>query len=341
MNWYSIGKVATYVSELDAYPEDDSFRDDIEEYITALHELELKSSYISRLKDVDEIFPQRKFNIIKRLHDIGWRYFVISRDGIIGSFDEWLEQHQINDVDLWVDNLMNMFEETYTDNEEVVSSIFNDGFKIGRRELGIAIDGNDLVSEVDEDVVRSYISEDFYNNLDSYDKTIEEFLEINFEEEFDDSGMELVDFIEEKNLVDDVFEFLLESLDLSSYVEDYDAYFLVDIEAVRNALKNKLYPRYMANFGIQIEEVIESIEGAKERLYSIKESDSLSIMTMAISLALNVMHVHGNIMTDYGGSKISTRYLDWLNEGGDSELWQEEAKNEFLSGIPSGSNAEN
>jgi len=340
MNWYSISKVATYVSELDSYPEINYSYDNFEEYITALHELELKSDYISRLKDVDEIFPKRKLNIIKRLHDIGWRYFVIIRNRIVGAFDEWVGKHRVDNADLWAKKLIEGLE--YSLGEDgVVEEIMRSGYSLGNPYLGISIDGDDLINEVDDDRIENYILEELSNPSGFYEKKIQNFLNINFENEFDKND-DAVEFMQDNYLEDQVVEFLMKEDDFNIFAVDYDAYYnIIDNNDVKEVIKNKFYPLYVGNFKEIIEEITDNINVAKERLYNIKVSDTLSFMTMAISLALNVIHASGNVVADYGNVEISTNYLDWLNEGGDSELWQEEAKNEFLSRVPSGNSVEN
>jgi len=82
MNWYKFQKISAYVRDMNRFPysfqEDKSRSDyennddaeyvdiDYEKYITTLHELELKTYYVSRLQDYVQILPERKNNIIER-----------------------------------------------------------------------------------------------------------------------------------------------------------------------------------------------------------------------------------------------------------------------------------
>lgn len=340
MNWYNLFKIAVYVRDMDIFPEFDAEDEyayydlDLQEHITTLHELELKSHYVSQLTDYVDILPERKANIIERLRQIGWRYFVICRDAVLHVFSDWKSKHPIQDADTWAEYIWEDFTREFSTDQEGIRYIMDqlEGISIGDPNWGISIDKNDIAASVDPDTIKSVIHEDFWTNYEYYEPQIEQFLEDKYDDEYYGSDMEPIDFMEEHDLEEEALEYIYETTDMESFIVDYEAYNLIDRWDIMRAIRDKLYPIYMANFGGSLEEVYENINKAEQRLNSVGPQDSISKMTIAVSLSLNVMHVFGNILTDYGEGLITQDYLDWLAEGEQAAEWEQEAKDEYIVG---------
>jgi len=325
---------------MDRFPEfdpEDSYDTDIEEYITILHELELKSHHVAQLKDFVDILPERKANIIERLRQIGWRYFDPCRHMILETFTDWKTKHQIHDPDAWANYMWDDYTIEYDTDAEAIEGIMQrGGITIGDPAYGNSIDEHYIASMVNEEAVKQNLDNEFWANYDYFESHISNFLEQDYEEQFEESGSEPIEFMEEHDLEDKALEYIHEEIDFESYIVDNEAYHLLDKWDVIEAMKGQLYRTYMINFGGQLEEVFENLEVAEKRLEAVQENDNISKMTVAISLSLNVMHVFGNILTDYGAHGLTKNYLDWLADGTNeiAQTWEQEAKDEFSVGRP-------
>lgn len=162
--------------------------------------------------------------------------------------------------------------------------------------------------------------------------------------------------IKDNNLTFELIDKILENMDVEDYISgDPEFYsYLVTDDTIKKAIAELLYPQYMDMYGDRVERVIEDCVKASERL---SETDKLvagkygkvlnammnanpqdtnelfgavkqvygliSQMAVAISLALNVNHVHGNIARDYGNMEVSTEFMDQLDQL-DTSKWDKE-----------------
>ena len=337
MSWYSIYKKSVKINEMEKFPEYESYsdfntHDKFEDYVTTLHELELKTHYVSTLEDYVDILPERKANVTERLRQIGWRYFEICRDEILRGFEVWKEKHQIQDAETWSRAMFADYSVEFSTEEEAIRYFVEElkEISLGSPNLGLKIDLKDISEMVDKNKIKELISEDFNYEYDAYESQIENFLEEYHNEEYEKSEQLPVEFMKDHDLEDRVLEYVYDTTDFESYVSDYELYHLIDENDLLKAMEERLYPIYMDHFGPDLEEVYESIGKAEARLNTAGLNGSISTMAVAVSLALNVRHVFGNIMSDYGES-ISQQYLDWLaNETGSlTKEWQEEVKKDF------------
>ena len=167
--------------------------------------------------------------------------------------------------------------------------------------------------------------------MEFYESEIEWFLEEKYKEKYKKSDLDAVEFVEENGLEEGALDSILENTDFGSYIEDNEEYDIIQGSDLYNAIKTKFYEKYINAFGSEVEDVLDNIGKVRHRLESINSGDSLSDMTIAVSLALNVMHVFGNIAIDYG-DLVRKEYLDWLDSGtGElADEWEEEVNEEFI-----------
>ena len=164
-------------------------------------------------------------------------------------------------------------------------------------------------------------------------------------------------YVKEHDLLDELGEVVLKNMDVTDYissdVEAYSGY--VDLDAVNCAIQKFLYPQYMNMFGPQIKKISHQCNEAIKRLRDVNHIQSttyeklftdikhnfdneqqlstdirkayqlISQMTVAISLALNVNHVNGNIMQDYSEHDLSSTFMDELHDL-DTSVWDNELR---------------
>jgi rRNA maturation endonuclease Nob1 len=118
---------------------------------------------------------------------------------------------------------------------------------------------------------------------------------------------------------------------------DNDTYSkLIDERGIHYAIKEILYKSYVQVWGEDVRKIIANVNEAIKRLEDVSnkgEEASISEMTAAISLALNVQHVAGTIMVDlipddYIISNVNTDFLDNLSKL-DVSNWEKEFHEEF------------
>ena len=193
-----------------------------------------------------------------------------------------------------------------------------------------------------------------------------------FEDEQGDNIEAYINYLYEEGLFTEVLDNALENLDIQEIMGmDPDTYnYLISWFDIKNAIINKLYPQYMDVFGDMIINVIKECRVAMGRIKETKRVihsryrplykkiqqlnlngneenrtnkeleeciqeayQIVSKMTIAISLALNVIHVHGNIIIDYGDYadlNISSEFLNKLHKL-DTEKWKQEIQSIKIS----------
>lgn len=323
MSWYKraclLSKFSKMVRDMEVTDQWDSF----EEYVKDLHELEYKAHRIN----ISNVFtsPKRKENILKIIKSKGWEYFEAVKEQLIDGFENWKSQHRIDSPSAWAEMVYEAWEQSYSTQEEMVQSMLKNGIKWGK----VDIEGDDILSGVDLVQVRAIQEEGIREDLESASYDIEMWLNNKYPNWNDDNSYRAHDYVEEKGLEDDYVEYFMSNWtdeDAREFVKEIGAYGFLDQWAIKKAIAGKLYPQYMDEWGGQVEDVISNVDDAVARLNAIGYEDDISKMTAAVSLALNVMHVGGNISSDYLG--YSDEFLDDLSAF-DTTEWEEEVGTEF------------
>ena len=323
MSWYKraclLSKFAKMVRDIVV---DESF-DAFEENVENLHELEFKAHQIAI--SPANIMPKRKQNILKRIQEKGWEHFVSIRNILLEAFKYWKSLHQIQTAETWAEMVINieLRESSYGENK-LVEGILKDGIEWGQSKLL----PDQIVSEVDKDQVRTYKEEEIRNNLEGYEYDIEQWLNktyLGWEKE----GLNAIEYVQGKMLEDDYIDNFMNRWteeDIIAEVKDLGMYGLIDEAAIKRAIAKYLYPEYMSRWGNDVGRIIEEVDGVVAGLESVNEDDSISKMTSAVSLALNVMHVNGNIGGDFAG--YDDKFLDEISNL-DTTEWEKEVGTEF------------
>jgi hypothetical protein len=271
------------------------------------------------------INPKRKENILIRLHDKAWEHFDNIKDKLISAFENWKNNHRIDNAEIWSEMVYNMVAEQNRNEEETNQDILKNGIYWGQQKL----DPKNISECIDLEQIKAIRREDMEYNLEAYDYQLEQWLD-NKNPNWKDKNENAVEYAQENGLDDD---FVNESMD-NWTEEDARGYArdmgfgagLIDSGAIKRAIAKYLYPVYIDNWGSAVGRIIEEANEAVERLNSITEESAISQMTAAVSLALNVMHVGGNIGGDYLG------YNDeFLNEMSNLDVgeWEKEVGEEF------------
>ena len=297
--------------------------DDFEENVRNLHELEYKAHRVDMSPHF--IHPKRKENISIRIHDKAWEHFEDIKTKLINAFEDWKNRHRIDNAEIWSEMVYNTVAEQNRNEEETNKDILKNGIFWGQQKLA-----PENISEcVDLEQIKAIRREDMEYNLKAYDYQLEQWLD-NKNPNWKDKNENAVEYAQENGLDDD---FVNESMtnwteeEAREYARDMGVEAsLIDSGAIKRAIAKYLYPVYIDNWGSAVENIIEEINEAVERLNSITEESAISQMTAAVSLALNVMHVGGNIGGDYLGYG-----KDFLYEMSNVDVteWEKEVGEEF------------
>lgn len=327
MSWYNkkknedfILKTAKLIREIES---PDEYK--LEDRIETLHELEYKASFVKN-RDLFQ-HPKKQENVLRRIDSIAWDFFDNIKDNIEDVFQAWNNMHPIEDEEAWAEMVFSTIVDVeFTDDNAAIEHIVSNGIKWG----DLTLHPEEIAKHGDPDYIASFLREDIMNSPESYEYDINEWLNKHNQEWNKDGEKEqeeAVRFAVERDLIDDFADYYISNTNLSTYPYEFGASWLLNKDAIKNAIKESLYPNYMVTFGSSVEEVKENISKAVERMDAITEDDSIQKMTASVSLALNVMHVFGNILQDYGG-EISPNFLDALSER-DVEDWELEIPREF------------
>jgi hypothetical protein len=252
------------------------------------------------------------------IHDKAELYFENIKEKIIEAFELWKNDHRIDNPELWAEKLLETMED-FSDN--VIEYIMENGILWG----GSTLTKKDIIKYIDPNTIRQIVRDDMMDSLEPYEYQLEGWLNINhpeWKEEIENP----IEYTQTHDLQDNFQDDYLNNLDVQDYISDYEAYHLVDYYTIKKAIEEELYPSYMLQWKGAVTEIIENVDEAIQELENINEDDSISKMTAAISIALNVMHVGGNICQD----KLDYSN-DFLNEMSnmDTSDWTKEVTEEF------------
>jgi len=319
MNWYKTAQIAYKFSKLirDMEIEDEW---NFEENVKDLHELEYKAHRIEISSTYTH--PKRKENILNMIHDKAWDYFDNLRDRMQEAFENWKNEHQISDAYTWAEMVYNSILETgEPTEEETISFILRNGITWGQNTL----QGDVIADCVDPNYFRQIMEEDISSYPDGYEYEIEKYLNEKLPN-WTDSDADPTNYFQENCDIDDFMDYYMKNINVGDEIREREMTFVVDANVVKKAIAEYLYPQYMSYWGSSVEEIIENVDKALERLEDIDYDNSIKDMTTAISLAMNVMHVSGNIGADYLG--YGQKFLDEMSELDVTE-WEEEVSKEF------------
>lgn len=317
--------------------EDIQVQDELEENILMLHEIEFK---LSKLKDNPYAVNSKLFqNLFRRFYDVAHDIFDGVSDEMLNGFGQWKNMHQIGDANTWANMVFESFMESYGTPEQTVENIMAGGIIWGQ----LALSPEQIRQHVDPEKLQSDVEEDIYNSPEAYESAILQWLQEVKGYEGDDET-EALEFYQDNDLSDEFTKYYLKNyFDASEYAEMYDIQ--PDPEDIKRAIAKELYPDYMNMFGSQLESIIEDIDETVERIESAQALDpnlgdtitgqpeeklgqiggkiykGVSQMATAISLALNVNHVNGNILADY--ADISMDFMNKLDTY-DTKQWEGE-----------------
>ena len=328
MSWY---KIATILEDIQAPSED---AEDIQDVIETLHELELKNHYVKTLPELSVVHPRRKKNVQQIIKNLAWQYFLVCKDFIENVFDDWKSHHRIQGAEDFAEMVIDEYRDYgYRDDHELLEHILKEGLHRG----DISIPPDRIKKHVDKEKIEDAIREDFQNEKETYKYQIEKHLNNNFPD-WEDSGLDYQEYIDQNNLEDVIEEEIIKNLNHSEYAD----YVTFDILDLKEAIKKTLYEEYMMTWGGSVESVHDDIDEAVDRMDNVSEEDSVSTMCIAISLALNVMHVNGNIMTCYSDGEINQKFLDYIGSASPrAEEWKDETIEQFFGKKPETETPEN
>lgn len=314
--WY---KIAELIEDIDPNPDDD----DIKEVIITLHELELKEHLLNTLPEFQNIHPKRKARISGILTDLASSYFEVSKNYIEKVFKDWEMQHQTQSADDFADMVIEEMRETVSSYDE---QIIEHCLKYGLERGSLKVEPEELTKHGDKENAANVLREDYGNDPSSFEYMEKQFLDQRDMSWDEDGDLTAREYIEQNGLEDEAEEYIVGNYDLTSYASELGIFTIDDL---RNAIKETLYEDYRANFGGSIDTVHEEVAESVARMESSSRT-SVSEMATAVSLALNVMHVFGNIMLDYGRD-ITGEFLGLLgNLNGETEEWKQEMFKDFL-----------
>jgi hypothetical protein len=307
INWHKI-RGASKMSQLSEKPEDKIGSGEISatKLITLLHEIEYKNHLLSQVAE-NAIHPKRRENIQNRLGYFANRYFEYLKDFIIKGFNQWKDIHPIEDSEKWADMVMDTHEDiTNWNNFFKEYNMQWGGCELSLREIPL-----DKVTA--KEYILSLDQEEILYSMELYFRE----KSINKEPSADLIG-------------DDFIEWYVENMDNYPYSK------LIDERGIHYAIKEILYKSYVQVWGEDVRKIIANVNEAIKRLEDVSnkgEEASISEMTAAISLALNVQHVAGTIMVDlipddYIISNVNTDFLDNLSKL-DVSNWEKEFHEEF------------
>lgn len=315
--------------------EDIEVQDTIEDNILMLHEIEFK---LSKLKDYSSAVNSKLFqNLFSRFYSVAHTIYETITPEIRNGFRRWRDLHQIDNKETWAKMVFKECEDTVGSTQETIQNIVDNGIKWGQLELT----PKDIQKYIDPEEAKAFVKEAILNNPEGYEHYIIKWL--NDEKEYTGEDSDVMEYYNENQLSDEFLEYFLEN-----YFDpaDYTDIILPNYNSIITAIGEVLYGDYMGAYGSQLKSIIEDINTAIKRLNSASKLDetigtsifdayndeklkkvaetiynAVSKMAVAISLALNVNHVNGNILSDY--ADISIRFMNSLDSW-DTTEWENE-----------------
>ena len=309
-----IYRISMEMRELENKPTTGDGQVELTHLINLLHEIEYKNKMLQGSDNF--IHPKRKANIELRLKQYAWVYFEYIRKFTIECFNLWNNLHPIESADKWADMVINSFRERYGKDEDVINH-----FKDNKLEWG-GIEYDITEAPIDREGVREYLQ---YYSSDDGENLLED-IRGYLESIGGDVDSANLDMIEDDEFID----YYIENMSVDIYSS------FIDMNSIRGLIKDKVYRDYMFTWGGTVEDIKDNIKEAIGRMEGIGENSSISEMTMAISLALNVQHASGTILIDMGDmaydqyiiGDVNSKYLDLLSELDVSD-WEREFHKEF------------
>lgn len=308
-----IYRISMEMRELEEKPLTGDGQVELTHLINLLHEIEYKNKMLQGGGNF--IHPKRKVNIELRLKQYAWLYFKYIKAFTIECFNMWNKLHPTESGDKWADMIIDSFRESYGSDEDVINHFVDNDNKLEWN--GLMYDLTE--APINKESVREYLKQEDEENLL---EDIRGYLEY-IGKDVDSANLDMVD--------DDRFiDYFIENMS----VELHRVF--IDMNSIRGLISERVYRDYMITWGGTIEDIKRNIKDAIDRMDGIGEDSSISEMTMAISLALNVQHASGTVLIDMGDmaydqyiiGDINSRYLDLLSELDVSE-WESEFHKEF------------
>ena len=285
--------------------------------IDLLHEIEYKNKMLNDTTSF--IHPKRRENIQARLKYFASRYFKYIKDNMVLTFNSWNTQHMTEDPNQWAENIISLVEEDAGKDGLIKYIDENGGVGVG----GIYYGARDI--PVNREIVKEYLTIESADDPQNTMQMVRQFLMFN--PILPKGKKATLDLVDDERFINYFIQNVDNELRLS----------FVDRDGVKELLRTRVYHDYMITWGTVVEEIKQNIKNAVERLNETEakgDAATISEMTMAISLALNVVHHSGVIMSDYGVSdeyiskNITTSFLERLSERSVSE-WEQEFHKEF------------
>lgn len=312
--------------------------DSLVDSVVLLHELEYKTSKI--ISSPYSINSKLANNVLKRFLKKAIQVYNELSPEMVTSFGKWNTNHPVEDEDSWTDMVFKYYEEHYNE-KEAIKAFLEGGAGWG----GYILSKEDIIRYIDKDKVKEFAKEDYKQNPELLEWCWEQFLkEVKEIDTIEMGSSDIKNYIEENDLHDEVLEYYMDNIfSAEDYVQNFEAELFVDVDTLKRAIKSEIYPQYMDRWGVAIAEIKENISAAVKRL---EQGDNITIdaehniddlshkeiyeviskLTVAISLALNVVHVGGNIIQDYfvdGSNDLTGEFIDNLGNY-DTSKWDEE-----------------
>lgn len=312
-----IYKISMEMRELKEKPITGDEQVELTHLINLLHEIEYKNKMLQG--SVNFIHPKRKVNIELRLKQYAWVYFKYIKAFTIECFNMWNNMHPTESADKWADMVMESYRESYGADEDIIKHFVDNDNKL---EWHSGIEYDLTEAPINRENVKEYLEYVANDNGEGLLEDIRFYLE-STNGDVDSANLDMAE--------DDQFiDYFIENLDVNLYVS------FIDINSIRELVKTRVYRDYMIQWGGTVEDIKINIKDAIDRMDGIGEDSSISEMTMAISLALNVQHASGTVLIDMGDmaydqyiiGDINSKYLDLLSELDVSD-WEAEFHKEF------------
>jgi len=321
MSWYKKAKFISELEDPNQLLKDTHHDSPIQEAIKILHELEYKSSQISQR----QMNPKRQENILNRIHDWTYRYFLVIRKSMVSGFKNWLYQHPIHSRKAWSNMILRGMKQYAEDGGyDYPDFLLDTGFDWGGATLSIS----DFVENIDKKQIYDLVEQDYRFDPEYFDSEMDYWLNMT-KPKWVQENMSASDYISNHNLSEAFLKYYTNNLDIREFVNLIRPEIkkdLINDNVVLRTISKKLYPAYIDKWGNRVRGIIENVQEAINRLNSIGENSTISEMGIAVSLAMNVVHTSGNILED--ALDLDKAFLDDMRDRS-VEDWNAEIIKEF------------